>query len=118
MMGHAKFSAQMDKMLKTNKEHCYFSAISFWEIGMLQGKKRLHLPVTIKQFFADLVKKRSYKTLAITPEVGDLTRQFAQVINGDPADRIIVATAIANDAILLTKDANLSRLSFVETLDL
>jgi len=85
---------------------------------MLLGKNRIELPVTVEQFFDDLTKKRGYRTLPLTATIGDITRKFSKIINGDPADRIITATAIAYDAVLLTKDSNLLSLSFVETLDL
>jgi PIN domain nuclease of toxin-antitoxin system len=45
------------------------------------------------------------------PVTGDIAIQAAELtgLNGDPADRIIAATAIANDAILVTADENLLR---------
>lgn len=116
LMGHDRFSSKMDKLLKANVNNCYFSPISYWEVGMLVGKNRITLPVSVQQFFEDLTKKRSYKTLAINAAIGDITRRFSDTINGDPADRIIVATAMAYEAQLITQDQNLQSLSFVEAL--
>ncbi len=118
LMGHDRFSSKMDKLLRANTDNCYFSPISYWEIGMLVGKKRITLPVTIEQFFEDLTKKRSYKTLPINAAIGDITRRFSNTINGDPADRIIVATAMAYEAQLITQDQNLLSLPFVESIDI
>ncbi len=116
LMGHARFSKKAEALLKKNKGNCYISTISYWEMGMLVGKNRVQLSVTINQFFKDLIKKRAYKVLPLTAEIGDLTRQFSNAINGDPADRIIVATAMAHDAQLMTEDNNLKTLSFLETI--
>lgn len=118
LMGHIRFSKQIEKTLKSNQGNCYISPISYWEVGMLLGKKRIELPVTVEQFFADLKKKRAYKELPITAAIGEITRKFSKIINGDPADRILVATAMSQDAVLLTKDTNLLSLSFLETLEL
>jgi len=118
LMGHYRFTKQVEKKLKSNKNNCYISPISYWEVGMLVGKNRIQLPVTVEQFFSDLTQKRNYKELPMTPSIGDITKRFSKIINGDPADRIIVATALVHDAVLLTKDSNLLALPFLETLDL
>jgi len=43
------------------------------------------------------------------PVTGDIAILAAELtgLNGDPADRIIAATAIANDATLISADSNL-----------
>jgi PIN domain nuclease of toxin-antitoxin system len=45
------------------------------------------------------------------PVTGDIAILAAELsgLNGDPADRIIAATAIVHDATLITSDANLLR---------
>ena len=77
------------------------SAISFWEIGMLESKGRLSLPVNADQWRLDLLDEG----LAEIPVDGGIGLHAAYLANfhGDPADRIIVATAL-NDHQLLTTD--------------
>ncbi len=77
------------------------SAISFWEIGMLESKGRLSLPVNADQWRLDLLNEG----LAEIPVDGGIGLRAAYLANfhGDPADRIIVATAL-NDHQLLTTD--------------
>ena len=77
------------------------SAISFWEIGMLESKRRLSLPVNADQWRLNLLDEG----LAEIPVDGEIGLRAAYLANfhGDPADRIIVATAL-NDHQLLTTD--------------
>jgi len=114
LMGHKRFTKEVENYLVKNEGNCYISSISFWEVGMLVGKGRLSMAVSVDQFFEDILRKRSYKVLPITPEIGDITRRFSSIVNGDPADRIITASAIEQKAILLTQDQNLHSLGFID----
>ncbi len=116
MMAHHSFTDYVENLLVENVGKCFYSTISYWEMAMLISKGRLEIHVSISQFFHDLEKKRNIRPLNLTPEIGDLVRQFVNEINGDPADRIIVATALHHKAILVTADENLKSLSFVETI--
>jgi PIN domain nuclease of toxin-antitoxin system len=48
------------------------------------------------------------RELPLTGEIAILAGELEN-LHGDPADRVIVATAIAHDATLMTADANLLR---------
>jgi PIN domain nuclease of toxin-antitoxin system len=82
------------------------SAISFWEISLLAGKSRLKLaavPATLRRDLLDT-------GVIELPLTGDIAILAAGLdLHGDPADRFIVATAIANDATLMTADRALLR---------
>ena len=82
---------------------------------MLVGKGRIEMPVTLTQFFDDLIKKRHYKPLPLSPQVADHTRKFANTFHGDPADNIIVATALEHNAVVLTADEKIRALNYLET---
>lgn len=114
MMAHPSFNTKVENLLTENEGNCFYSVISYWELAMLIAKGRLKIDVSIAQFFQDVEKKRNLRPLHLTPEIGDLVRQFISEINGDPADRIIVATALNYKAILVTADENLRSLSFVD----
>jgi len=115
MMGSERFTPKAEKLISNNQGNCYYSSISHWEVGMLVGKGRLVLPVSVSQFFYDLQRKRGYTPLYQTPEIGDLTHQFANLLHGDPADRVIAATTIHHRATLLTADTKLLTATFIET---
>jgi len=77
------------------------SAISFWEIRMLQEKGRLSLPTDADSWRQELLADG----LVEIPLTGDIGIRAAALANfhGDPADRMIVATALAGHR-LVTSD--------------
>jgi PIN domain nuclease of toxin-antitoxin system len=87
------------------------SDISLWEIGMIFSKKRLTLPEgsTIEQYLNTMIKALRLTVLPITPTIAQLA-QSPEFIHGDPADRIIAATAIAHNATLITADGKLQQI--------
>ena len=83
------------------EESLAISAISFWELGMLQAKKRIELPPLAK--WRRELLEMGLQELSVTGEHGILANELAG-FHSDPADRLIVAAAIANDALLVTAD--------------
>lgn len=90
------------------------SDISLWEIAMLASRKRLDLSVDTRQFLGDLISARAVRVLPITPEIAVLS-QADIFSHGDPADRLIAATALFHQAPLVTSDAQLRKLKEVAT---
>lgn len=78
------------------------SAISFWECGMLIAKGRIALSIDAAQWRADLLAS-GLEELAVTGATGIAAAGLPN-FHGDPADRLIVAAAIENDARLATAD--------------
>ncbi len=89
------------------------SDISLWEIAMLVAKSRLDPGAELTQFLHDMIQARGLRVLPITPEIAALA-QSAQFTHGDPADRIISATALYHQAKLVTADARLRKLKTLE----
>ncbi len=114
LQGNSRFDHAIPQLEKFGSE-VYISAISFWELGILVGKGEISLPYSIEQFFNDLIRLRSYKILHLTPAISDAVSNYANEINGDPAYRVIAATAMIHNATLLTADMDLKSLSFIKT---
>jgi len=114
LQGHPRFERAIP-ILEEYGAEVYFSAISYWELGMLVGKGKISLPFSIDQFFSDLIRLRGYKVMQVTAKVADVVARHAQDINGDPADRVIAATSIVHGAQLLTADPDLRAKSFLDT---
>lgn len=91
------------------------SDISFWEIAMLVRKKRLDPGTDVLTFLRVALEARAIRVRPISPEIADLSVSFPPAINNDPADRIIVATAVLEHATLVTCDANLRDSGLVKT---
>jgi PIN domain nuclease of toxin-antitoxin system len=85
------------------------SDISLWEIAMLVARRRVEIDRDAESFIADVVTSRGVRVLPITPEIAALA-QSAEFGHGDPADRIIAATALAERATLVSADVRLRKL--------
>ncbi len=81
------------------------SAISFWEIALLVAKGRITMESSVAMWRQDLL------TLGLIeiPVNGEISIAAVHLVDlhGDPADRMIVATALATEAVLLTADRRL-----------
>jgi PIN domain nuclease of toxin-antitoxin system len=91
------------------------SDISLWEIAMLIARKRLDPVVDARQFLDDIIAARHVRVLPITAEIAVLS-QSDMFSHGDPADRLIAATALLHRAPLITSDARLRKLKEVATI--
>ena len=91
------------------------SDITLWEIALLIARGRVDPATDAATFIADIVAARSLQVLPITPKIAVLA-QSELFEHGDPADRIIAATAIAHGAPLVTADKRLRRVSGLRVL--
>jgi len=91
------------------------SDISLWEIAMLIARKRLDPVIDARQFLDDVIAARRLRVLPITAEIAVLS-QSDLFSHGDPADRLIAATARLYRAPLVTSDAKLRKLKEVTTI--
>ncbi len=80
----------------------YLSAISVWELGMLSQKGRITFRQDIQSWITEALA--GIQCVPLTPEIALASTQLPGEIHGDPADRMIVATARAKNALLLTRD--------------
>lgn len=81
--------------------------ISLWEIAMLLHKRRLSIEAEPVRFISRLLAARRVRVLPITPEIAALA-QSPEFRHGDPADRLIAATALHHGAALITADQHLA----------
>jgi PIN domain nuclease of toxin-antitoxin system len=78
------------------------ASISFWEVAMLVGKDRVSIGLELDVWRKELLQKG----LRELPMHGGIAIRAGQLedMHGDPADRIIVATALEESATLVTAD--------------
>jgi PIN domain nuclease of toxin-antitoxin system len=81
------------------------SAISWYELAWLARHERITLDVPVHAWLAAL--SRDVRTAAISPAVADAAASLPSTFPGDPADRLIYATAIEQGWTLVTKDRRL-----------
>ncbi len=83
------------------------SPISAWEIGVLVSKHRLDLGQSPNAWIKDFARKFNVSVLEFTSEIAINSSFLPGEVHGDPADRILIATAIAYSAAILTADKNI-----------
>jgi len=90
----------IDNALKENE--LFVSSISFWEVAMLVDKGRLNMDESLSIWHSNLIRNG----LQEIPLTGRIAIQSTTLIDfhGDPADRMIVATAINSTTTLCTAD--------------
>jgi PIN domain nuclease of toxin-antitoxin system len=82
----------------------FLSAISAWEIGVLVAKGRLVLAGSAEAYVPDLYSREGVVEEPVTSTIAELSSRLPGDFHGDPADRIIVASAALRSATLVTRD--------------
>ena len=90
------------------------AAISCWEVAMLVARGRIELDRDPVAWMDDALRSGGIDLLPLTPAVAVASAQLG-TLQGDPADRLIVATALTHGAVLLTKDEKIRRAGIVQT---
>jgi len=84
------------------KDQLCVSAITFWEIAMLQYKKRIELSGELFSW-RESVLNDGILEYPIDGKIG-ITSMHLENFHPDPTDRLITATALVKQASLLTAD--------------
>ena len=84
-------------------------AISCWEVAMLERRGRIALDRDVRDWIGRALSVDRVLPLALSPEIAVDAALMPDEFPGDPADRIVYATARAHGARLVTKDAALRR---------
>ena len=88
----------------------YLSPITCWEVAMLVTKGRVALDRPVSAWINDLLATGPADIAELTPAIAVTAGQLPD-FHGDPADRIIFATAAARQLPLVTKDPRLHDLA-------
>jgi PIN domain nuclease of toxin-antitoxin system len=81
--------------------------ISCWEIATLVRRRRIRLHDDVRTWIARALAVERVETLRLGPETAVAAALLDDTFPGDPADRIIFATAVLHQARLVTKDQRL-----------
>lgn len=76
---------------------------------MLERKSRLRLDVPVEEWVRQAISLPGLTIVPMSHEIALAASQLPGEFHGDPADRVIVATARAFQAKLLTKDHSITR---------
>ncbi len=87
------------------KSEVMVSAISFWEVATLARKGRIRLDMEIPAWRNDFIEQGVIE-LPVTGDIGLKAATF-DPFHGDPADRLLAATALHHSLTLVTADERL-----------
>ena len=99
----SSLSANVLEILEEKSHRLFLSAASGWEIAILQQLKRLELPDAPQRFIPEAMQKLNVMPIPIgfTTAISAATLPF---IHRDPFDRLIIAEALKEKMMVLTKD--------------
>jgi PIN domain nuclease of toxin-antitoxin system len=87
--------------------------ISLWEVACLVDKKRIRFSIPLADWMDEV--SRRMPVLNITGEIAARSYALGK-FHGDPADRIITATALIHGLTIVTRDERISKHPGVKTL--
>ena len=106
MEGRAGVSAEAVQLMERAGEESFLrvSVISAWEVGMLEARGRLRFDIPCEKWVETAFGLPGLSLMPLTPSICVRSSRLPGIFHGDPADRLIVATARELGAVLLTRD--------------
>jgi PIN domain nuclease of toxin-antitoxin system len=90
------------------------SAITLWELAWLATHDRLEITGTVEAFVENITSRTAIRP--VTVKIAVLANQLPIDYPGDPCDRLIGATALAEGIALVTKDTRIRACKQVKTI--
>jgi PIN domain nuclease of toxin-antitoxin system len=91
------------------------AAISLWEVAFLVERGRVRLDEDVEVWLEELLLEDEIELLPLTPAIAARSQRLG-VFHGDPADRLIVATALCHGGRLVTADEAIHKSGVVQTI--
>ena len=90
------------------------SAITLWELAWLATHDRLEITGTVEVFVENITSRTAIRP--VTVKIAVLANQLPIDYPGDPCDRLIGATALAEGMALVTKDTRIRACKQIKTI--
>lgn len=107
-------SEQASRTIRANAGRIFVSSISALEIGIKTFRKKLSLPLPLKEWYALALSLHGVKDLPLDWEITALASTLPRH-HDDPFDRLIIASAILHEIPVITPDASFRRYRNVES---
>jgi PIN domain nuclease of toxin-antitoxin system len=112
-----RLGAKSLKLLSKRQTNLAISAVSALEIAQLVYKGRVEIGQPVDQWFQESLRLFGCRVTAISPEVSAAAYSLSKPFHSDPADRILVATALKHKQTLLTADRRILQSGIGRTFD-
>ncbi len=98
----------LNQITQAAQQHALFlSAISLWEMSMLVASERIILDIPVLDWISRSLEAPGINLMPLTPKISVESCYLPGAFHGDPADRIIVATARVEELTLVTSDTKI-----------
>lgn len=98
------------------KNEILISSISIWEIYMLVKKEKIKLSMHPDTWLGKVESLPFIQFIPVDNLIASQSVNLPEPLHNDPADRIIIATALSHGAILITSDRRILNYSHVSSL--
>ena len=99
-----------------NAGEIFVSSISAWGIALLVEKGRLKLTLDVTDWISKSERLPFFRFIPVDNSIAIKAVNLPQPLHNDPADRIIIATAKAIGAPLVTKDEKILKYPHVKSI--
>ena len=99
-----------------NAKEIFISSISAWEIALLVERGRLKLTLDVTDWISKSERLPFFRFIPVDNSIAIKAVNLPQPLHNDPADRIIIATATAIGAPLVTKDEKILKYPHVKSI--
>ena len=100
----------------TRYDELLLSAISPWEFCKLLEKGRIAISCNPEDWLSAAFDLPKFRLVPLSPVLAYRSTVLPQPFHNDPADQIIAATALQENAAILTKDRNILEYEYVKSL--
>lgn len=98
------------------KDELVTSTISIWEICLLVKKNRLKLTMDLESWIEKIEELTILKFIPVDNKIAIKSVLLNSKLHQDPADRIIIATALIHGATLVTSDKRILKYADIKTI--
>lgn len=108
VQGDTRLSSEQIAELDRRAENgIYVSVISCWEVAMLCERGRLRLPCSLDEWLDQGLAYPGVRLTQLDRSILVESCRLPAELHGDPADRMLIATALELDCPLITADQKL-----------
>jgi len=92
-----------------NAGDLFLSPVSAWEIGILAQRGKVSFGVSAESYVSRAFTRPGVQIAPLTPEIAVRASYLPGQFHSDPADRLLISTAILMGLILVTRDREILR---------
>ena len=87
----------------------FLSAVTAWEIALLVDTSRIDLDIPVEAWIRRFLERPGIEAVPLGHQAASRSYQFHRLEHRDPADRLLIATAIELACPLVTYDERIAR---------